>query len=112
MTDFQDLILRLQAIEHNMTHQYGTDSGMVELHRSNVTTIQDAIEAIKIHRQELDDRPYWHWRAMLDLCAEQKCERPGDTRCPSTADCITEWCTPCASRIFLSEIHERSKPEK
>ena len=53
---------------------------------------------------------YWLWRAMLEQCAKGECEHPdGDAAmdCKETSLCVTEWCTPCAARVFLAEIKRK-----
>lgn len=56
-----------------------------------------------------EDRPYWLWRAMLEYMAEEGCgqhDEDGCT-CKDDADCITEWCTPCAAAAFLEAERKR-----
>jgi len=47
-----------------------------------------------------EQRPYWMWRAMLGSFMGMPCEMGDDQDCDQTTRCITEWCTPCAARVF------------
>jgi len=76
-------------------------------------------EAAKAWNTRVDDerRPYWMWRAMLEDFAETACEYrdyeydpPKGMECHNTSKCITEWCIPCAARVFLKQEKEGEKP--
>lgn len=57
-------------------------------------------------RAELEQRPYWLWRAMLQDMATMGC---GDSSvlCSESGDCITEWCTACGAEYYLADIERR-----
>lgn len=58
-----------------------------------------ADEALRL-KAELERRPYWLWRAMLEHVAKQDCEIGC---CAEAGVCITEYCVPCAATQFLAE---------
>lgn len=66
-------------------------------------------------RDENDCAPYWLCRGMAEYIVElygETCKRSatGGELCHNTADCITEWCVPCAAKAWLEEQKRLEKP--
>jgi len=63
-------------------------------------------------RDESDCAPYWLCYGMAGYFEDVPCERAmqGGDECHNSADCITEWCVPCAAKAWLQEQKRLSAP--
>lgn len=59
-----------------------------------------------------DSLPYWLFRAMAARAEAEPCERGVNDPCGISGDCITEYCVPCAAKIWMDETRraEALKP--
>jgi hypothetical protein len=56
-------------------------------------------------QEEIDEtRPFWLWFATLQFCAKHECEESEEFPCSQTNKCITEYCPPCAAKVFLAKM--------
>lgn len=87
-----------------MTRYRLNPNGSVDSHPDGDFVLHRDVERLE------NERPYWLWRAMLEWNASHKCQRYIDdvdpTPCDQTGDCITEYCVPCAARVFLDKEKE------
>lgn len=51
--------------------------------------------------------PYWMFRSMAAWVEDEQCERGTEYSCGESVDCITEYCVPCAAKIWMDETRRR-----